>query len=198
MKFEHNLYRKFVTDIILYFLILLIPTLDFLIIILIFGISVIKNVLVIIFIIIVQISMGVFIIPFIIEYFKTFYPIIKIALIITEEQFQITFFEKIYLKFFWKDLKKIEMFYEDFFEFKKYYKLKIQKNDNTIEEITLSLLGIKKKTLKEIIHELKSCSKNSNVPFVELKEVEKGISKERNLEFKKIKNFIKNITKSNI
>ncbi|MFX0141309.1 MAG: hypothetical protein ACFFDN_47155, partial [Candidatus Hodarchaeota archaeon] len=129
--------------------------------------------------------------------FKNNLPILKIAFIITEEQFQLTFFEKIYLKFFWKDLKKIELstenFPEDFFDFKKNYKLRIQKNDNTIEEIRLHLLGIKKKTLKEIIHELKSCSKNSNVPFVELKEVEKGISKERNLEFKKIKNFIKNI-----
>ncbi len=197
MKFEYNLYRTFVITIIVYFLILLIPTLDFLILILIIGISAI-NVLIIVFVITLQILMGVFMIPFIIEYFKTNYPILKIAFIITEEQFQLTFFEKIYLKFFWKDLKKIEMFYEDLFDFKKYYKLKIQKNDNTIEEITLSLLGIKKKTLKEIIHELKSWSKNSNVPFVELKEIEIGISKERNLEFKKMKNFIKNISKSNI
>ncbi|TFG22797.1 MAG: hypothetical protein EU529_09330 [Promethearchaeota archaeon] len=192
MKFEYNLYRTFLINIIVYFLILLIPTLDFLILILIFGISVI-NVLIIISVIIFQISMGVFMIPFIVEYFKNNLPILKIAFIITEEQFQLTFFERIYLNFFWKDLKKIEMFYEDLFDFKKYYKLKIQKNDNTIEEITLSLLAIKKKTLKEIIHELKSCSKNSTVPFVELKEVEKGISKERHLEFNKMKNFIKNI-----
>lgn len=101
MKFVYNYYRKFIIDTILNFIILLIPTIIFLIYLIIFGISII-NLANIIVLITMQIFISILMTPFIFKYFKKNLPILilKIAFIITEEQFQITFFERIYIKFF--------------------------------------------------------------------------------------------------
>ena len=133
------------------------------------------------------------IIPTIFKHFKYNYPPYEVAFLAYENKFEFRIHNRIYKKFLWDDIKKLEFVKE------RLNMLTSGKNDikmkiytiNTIEELRLYLMKFRKINIEEIKSVIKDYANSRNIDVLELIDYVELDFEDRTREFREIQAFIK-------
>lgn len=142
-----------------------------------------------------QVFLAIFMIPILFKHFKDSYPPYEVAFLAYENKFEFRIHNRIYKKFLWDDIKKLE------FAKERHSMLTSGKNDikmkiytiNTIEEIRLYLMKFRKINIEEIKSVIKDYANSRNINVLELIDYVELDFEDRTRECQEIKAFIKKV-----